>query len=147
MQRFHSADLRKGRVDLKGQIYLLTTVTHERNPVFAEFALARTCISAMRYQQEQGRVKSLAFVVMPDHLHWLVELQNDSLAAVMKSVKGFVARELGNRKFWQAGFHDHALRRDEDVKRVARYLVANPVRAGLVDSVWQYPYWDAVWVE
>jgi len=29
---------------------------------------------------------------------------------------------------------------------VARYIVANPIRAGLVDNIGQYPYWDAVWL-
>jgi len=30
---------------------------------------------------------------------------------------------------------------------VARYVVANPVRAGLADSVLAYPYWNAVWLD
>jgi hypothetical protein len=47
---------------------------------------------------------------------------------------------------WQKGFYDRALRSDEDVAAVARYIVANPLRAGLVDSVREYPFWDAIWV-
>ncbi len=38
------------------------------------------------------------------------------------------------------------LRNDEDLTTVARYLIANPVRAGLVDRAGMYPFWDAVWV-
>ncbi|MNN75503.1 hypothetical protein D3C81_1918110 [compost metagenome] len=49
-------------------------------------------------------------------------------------------------KVWQSGYHDHALRRDEDLKAAARYLVANPLRAGLVKSVRDYPFWNAVWL-
>ncbi|MFA6232361.1 MAG: hypothetical protein WC617_19640 [Rhodanobacter sp.] len=49
---------------------------------------------------------------------------------------------------WERSFHDHApLRADEDITCVARYLVANPVRAGLADGVLAYPYWNAVWLE
>jgi hypothetical protein len=29
---------------------------------------------------------------------------------------------------------------------LARYVVANPVRAGLVQRVGQYPHWDAIWL-
>nr|EPB97991.1 hypothetical protein L321_00197 [Pseudomonas plecoglossicida NB2011] len=47
---------------------------------------------------------------------------------------------------WQAGYHDRALRREEDVVMAARYIIANPLRAGLADKVGDYPHWDAVWV-
>ncbi len=47
---------------------------------------------------------------------------------------------------WQKGFYDHALRENENVQGIARYIVANPLRAGLVEQVGDYPLWDAVWV-
>lgn len=147
----HSHSLRKGRQSLIGQYYLLTTATAERSPVFADFRAARCCIGAMGYQQQIARVTSLAFVVMPDHFHWLIELKRDSLAKVMQSVKGYTARrvnEISGRSgfLWQEGYHDRTLRADEDLRRTARYIVANPLRAGLVERVWDYPHWDAVWV-
>ncbi|BAU72594.1 Transposase [Metapseudomonas furukawaii] len=49
-------------------------------------------------------------------------------------------------RLWQKGFHDHALRSDEDVKTVARYVVANPLRAGLVERLADYPFWNAIWL-
>ena len=49
-------------------------------------------------------------------------------------------------KVWDKAYHDHALRKDEDVKRVARYIVANPLRKRLVDKIVDYPLWDAVWI-
>jgi hypothetical protein len=47
---------------------------------------------------------------------------------------------------WQRGFHDHALRQDDDLAAAARYVIANPVRRGLVKRVADYPHWDAVWL-
>ncbi len=41
---------------------------------------------------------------------------------------------------WQKGLFDRALRREEDLKAMARYIVANPLRAGLVEHIGQYPY-------
>jgi REP element-mobilizing transposase RayT len=152
MRKFQSSNLRKGRVSQPGNVYLLTTATFARRPVFNDLQAARCCILTLRHQQETGRVQSLAFVVMPDHLHWLVELHSGDLSGLMRSVKGAVARHFNRQRggrdpVWQPGYHDHALRSNEDLREVARYVVANPVRAGLVESVWAYSYWDAVWVE
>jgi putative transposase len=154
LPRFHAERLRKGRVSLPGQIYLVTAVTHDRVPLFSDFYLGRIVVNALCHEQEKGTVESLAFVLMPDHLHWLFALgEGASLSDVLKSVKGFSAHRISaNRgiseraEVWQKGFHDHALRRDEDLKAVARYLVLNPVRAGLVTNLWEYPLWDAIWV-
>lgn len=49
-------------------------------------------------------------------------------------------------RLWQPGFHDHAVRREESLEAIARYIVANPLRAGLVKKVGDYPLWDAIWV-
>jgi hypothetical protein len=47
---------------------------------------------------------------------------------------------------WQTGYHDHALRREEDIVQVSRYVVANPLRAGLVELLGDYPLWDAAFL-
>ena len=47
---------------------------------------------------------------------------------------------IGGITLWQDGFYDRILRRDEDSLDVAAYIVANPVRAGLVHRVTDYPY-------
>ena len=52
----------------------------------------------------------------------------------------------GSGRVWAAGYHDRALRAEVDIPHVARYLVLNPVRAGLVARVGDYPFWDAVWI-
>ena len=143
---FHSKDLRLGRFSQPGQIYLVTAVTLNRQPIFASFTAARILIGALRAAQTFGRAQTLAFVVMPDHLHWLLSLGTlADLTAVVQLVKSVSAHRVGG-KVWQRGFHDRAIRREEDLPAVARYVVANPVRAGLVQRVGAYSHWDAVWV-
>ncbi len=89
---------------------------------------------------------SLCFVVMPDHFHWLLELSDKhSLSQTVGMLKSQTARAIG-QSIWQRGFYDHALRREEDILQTARYIVANPLRAGLVKSVKDYPYWYAIWL-
>jgi hypothetical protein len=56
-------------------------------------------------------------------------------------------RQIGRTgSIWQEGFHDHAIRREERLRDTARYIIANPVRAGLAKSVRDYPHWYAAWV-
>ena len=145
-RRWRGCDLRKGRFSEGGRIYLVTTVTKLRRPVFAEFQAARSLVRALRQEQRAGRAGTLAYVVMPDHLHWLMELRGKaSLSQVVGAVKSVSAHRL-DRALWQRGFHDHALRREEDLPAVARYVVANPLLKGLVTRIGEYPHWDAIWL-
>jgi putative transposase len=144
--------LRRGRASVSGQIYCLTTVTARRQPILADLWAARVVVNAMRDLHEQHCVTSLAFVVMPDHLHWLVELGPLALDRLMQLLKTRSARRIrplcdGIDTVWQKGFHDRAARREENAVALARYIVMNPVRAGLVRSVRDYPFWDCVWIE
>ena len=146
MDMGHAADLRKGRWSHDGQVYLVTTVTEHREPLFEDLVPARLLIHTLREESEAGLCGTLAFVVMPDHLHWLLQLgQPDALSVVIGRVKSLSARRIG-RKVWQPGFHDRAIRRDEDLLAVARYVIANPIRAGLAPRTGMYPHWDAAWI-
>jgi REP element-mobilizing transposase RayT len=144
--------LRKGRCSISGQVYLLTTVAAGRRPLFADFETARTACRAIHACTRHGSTQCLAWVLMPDHWHGLVELgAGDSLARFMNSLKSRVSKALrkeaiASLPIWQPGYHDRALRRDEDVVAAARYIVANPVRAGIVSRVGDYSYWNAVWL-
>ncbi|WP_220813944.1 REP-associated tyrosine transposase [Pseudomonas paralcaligenes] len=151
MPLYRGNRLRRGRYSEAGRFYLLTTVTAGRVPLFADFFLGRVLVQEMRLAEEQTLLRSLCWVVMPDHLHWLIELDGESLERVMQQVKSRSAKQINQRRgivgdVWQKGFHDHALRHEEDVLDIARYVVANPLRAGLVERVGDYPLWDAVWL-
>ncbi len=142
----HGKDLRKGRVSLPRQVYHITTVTFDRQPVFSDLRPARVLINALREAQARGDATTLAFVIMPDHMHWLLQLEGaTALSNVVGAVKAVTAHGLGGR-IWQSGFHDHALRQEEDLAKLARYIVANPLRAGLVQRIGDDPHWDAVWL-
>lgn len=147
----HSSHLRKGRYSETGRAYLVTAVCKNRMPVFANWRLGRLLVQEFRMAQERGIADSMAWVVMPDHFHWLCVLRQGPLARLMQRVKSRSAIAVNrvtheDSALWQPGYHDHALREDEDIKDVARYIVSNPVRAGLVARVGDYSLWDAVWL-
>lgn len=144
--------LRRGRWSEAQRIYLLTTVARRREPLFSGWPpgwlMARILADARLWQPSQ----LLCWVLMPDHWHGLVSLgDGQMLPALMNRVKGSSARVFNRQsgregRVWEDGFHDHAVRREEDLLAMARYVVANPVRAGLVARVGDYPFWDACWL-
>ena len=146
-------ELNKGRYSEPHRLYFVTSVLDNRDEaLFRRFLLARYVVAEMRYLHQAGVVDSLAWVVMPDHLHWLLVLNDvQTLGQMMKGLKGRSARRINDvlgreGAVWQRAYYDHALRKEEDVKHVARYIVANPLRAGLVERLGDYPLWDAKWV-
>ncbi len=146
------AALRRGRVSLPHYVYHVTTTTVSRQPVFLDFPSARIVAQCLNSPALLGDAHTLCWVLMPDHLHWLVELgASQELGALVRRVKGASAFQLNRRQrrmgasVWAPSFYDHAVRRDEDLRTMARYIIANPVRARLVESPRGYPHWDAVW--
>ena len=139
-------DLRKGRVSLPGTAYHITTVTRHRAPYFAALDNGRKLVRELMVLQAEGRCETLCYVVMPDHLHWLMALRTGTLPDVVRLLKGRSARAIG-RTVWQPNYFDHAVRGDEDLHAMAHYIVANPVRAGLAERIGDYPLWDAIWLD
>ncbi|MCZ7600100.1 MAG: transposase [Gammaproteobacteria bacterium] len=142
--------LRAGRFSEPGRAYLVTMVCRNREPRLATLARGRCVVQVLREMETDA--STLCYVVMPDHVHWLLELNSDiGLSRVVQKFKSRSTRALRQRcgeteGVWQRGFHDRAIRRHEDIRAVARYVVANPLRAGLVRRLKDYPLWDAAWL-
>ena len=143
-----SSELRKGRRSIAGQIYLITINTDQRKNIFTGLDRPRAVVACMRSLESD--CSTLAFVVMPDHIHWLIQLGDErALSPCVQKFKSLVSKSDAFseiRPLWQRGFHDRALRAEEDLVAVARYIVLNPVRAGLTTSVRDYSFWDAIWL-
>lgn len=139
-------DLRKGRVSQAGLTYHITAVTRHRAPHFVSLGNGRKVVRELMALQAEGRAETLCYVVMPDHLHWLMVLQSGRLSDAVRLLKGRSARAIGHA-VWQPNYFDHAVREDEDLRTMARYIVANPLRARLVDRIGDYALWDAVWLD
>ena len=145
----HERNLRKGRYSINNGTYLITFATKNRKLIFRDLYFARI---AVQYLNNSHYTDTLAFVVMPNHVHWLMQLRTaKSLSQVVKATKSAISKSINRQTsqkgtIWQAGFHDHAVRNENALREIARYVVANPIRAKLVKNVGDYPHWDAVWL-
>jgi REP element-mobilizing transposase RayT len=144
--------LRRGRASVADATYLVTATTHERERLFEGWRFAAPAAATFERPGVLRESRMLAWVLMPDHAHWLLTVgEGDTLQGVVGRLKSASAREAnrgGGRegRVWQPAFHDRAMRKDDDLAAAARYIVANPKRAGLVRRVGDYPYWNAVWL-
>jgi len=145
------AALRRHRYSMPQHIYHVTSVTAGRVPIFKSQAAV---IAARDFATQRlwGDAEPLAWVVMPDHAHWLIQLgQHDALSTVMNRIKSATARHVRMHSpsiypVWACGYHEHQVHRDTDLAMVAQYIVMNPVRAGLADKAGDYPFWNSVFL-
>ena len=149
-RKSHSNDLRRHRYSSSGQIYLVTTTCVARKPIFKNTELGKIVASEIRRSDEAEATRTYAYVVMPDHLHWLFQLRRHTLPSIIRNVKGRSARRVNTKRnrtgaIWQPGYHDRALRIEESLEAVGNFVVANPVRGGIVSDIEDYPLWDLMW--
>ena len=115
--------LRKGRISIPGQVYLVTTICHDRRALFRDPATANSVAATIADTRLWRDSILLCWVLMPDHLHALLQLgTTESLSKLLQRVKAVCARAAGqasprtSARVWMPGFHDRALRRDEDAR-------------------------------
>jgi len=97
----------------------------------------------------------IAYCVMPNHVHLLLDLHRfpegeirghpSALSQVLHLLKGRTARyanQLLGRSgaFWQRESYDHFVRDSKELERIVRYILDNPVKAGLVENWQDWPY-------
>ncbi len=150
-RRYHNNALRKNRISEPGRAYAITTACQHRQPIFSDQKLGKIVADEINRSDKLSMTSTIAWVVMPDHLHWLFQLQQrQSLSAVVRRVKGRSSYRINrvrrsSESVWQPGFHDHAIRKEESLQNVGNYIIQNPVRAGLVENPEDYPLLCLLW--
>jgi putative transposase len=128
-------------VDSQKEICFLT-INCENGGVnsLAKPDIAKAIFETIAFRQEQDLWFAHLFVTMPDHVHGLVSFPPSArpLQGVVSDWKRWTARHLSIA--WQSDFFEHRLRDDESALGKADYLLANPVRAKLVERPEQWPY-------
>ena len=138
------SQLRKGRISNTSTIYHLTFATMNRTLYFGDFYRARAMVKALKYCDDQEWSKTVAFIVMPDHVHWLVQPFSKEISELVRVVKEFTCKH--HLVKWQRNFYDRGMRSNEETVETARYIIANPKRAKIVHHVGQYSHWDCIFL-
>ncbi len=133
--------LRRGRWSSPFAEYFVSFCTRGRRSGLEQPELTGAILRHFDSLAKDGAGEIRTGVVMPDHIHLLARLNEDGdLAAVVRRCKGPLTPLLRERGLgWQAGYHDHRLRPDNEVLPVFLYIFLNPYRAGLAHAGERWP--------
>ena len=125
--------------------YFLTFCTNGRHRLFVNPEVVAVVWSQILRSAAQEQFAVVAYCFMPDHLHLLVEAQSQNadgraFIALAKQLAGFQYARTFVGRLWQRYGFERVLRDDEATLIVARYIIENPVRAGLVATPESYPF-------
>ena len=125
--------------------YSVTICCTGRNKIFARPSKAEHLLDLLRTVAANQKFAVLAYCVMPDHLHLLVqaqEAQSDLLKFVrrFKQQTAYTMKSESGIQLWQRYFYDHILRPRDSAEAVAWYVWMNPVRKGLCAVPEEYPF-------
>src|ERR1700677_1199610 len=130
-------------------IYFLTICVVGRRRVLANDQAFTILSAEFKSAPERYGWKVGQFVVMPDHLHFFCagnqQPDSASLSRFIGGLKQWTAKGILRAAglsgpLWQKQFFDNLLRSDESYESKWRYVLENPVRAGLVDAAEDWPY-------
>jgi putative transposase len=128
-------------------IVFLTSITHDRRPISEQDVWGDLLFETMRAVQEIHAFRLLGYVILPDHLHWLMWTPEDvTYSQVMHSIKRNFTLNYkaslditSSLSLWQERFWDHIIRNEEDLWRHFDYIHYNPVKHGLVTRPEDWP--------
>ncbi len=120
---------------------LVTINTINRAPIFSSAPKAREVIETLYRTQELHPFHLFAFVIMPDHCHFLVSVPPPfTISRLMNIVKSGVSHSIGEGPLWQPRFH---IRIIENIRGAIEYIHLNPVRAYLCEHPENYEWSSA----
>ena len=130
-----------------GGTYFFTLVTFQRRKYFDTPHKLDLLHSKIRQVQRSKPFDLLAYCLLPDHIHLLIELPEEdcNFSIRMREIKRlttlWMKREtLGNvDPIWQDKYWEHTIRDEKDLQTHFDYIHYNPIKHGLTET---YDSWE-----
>ncbi len=108
---------------------------------------AEIVVENLRYHDGE-RYRLLDWVVMPNHVHVCYDRPRQSMQDLVRNWKSYTSNEIkkvlgrlgDGEPLWQESFHDRFARDERHLTDMQGYILFNPVKAGLVDDPFEWPY-------
>jgi REP element-mobilizing transposase RayT len=158
---------RRGRLNFTNEsLFFVTTTVVDFTRVFIKDIYCDLLIKNILHYQRKYRFSILAYVIMPSHFHWIVEVnkQSGTISDIMRDIKKYSAWDImeeiekfdknlvevftnaaksypsQKRKFWMQRFDDQVIRNEKMFWVKLHYIHNNPVEADLADKPEDYKY-------
>jgi REP element-mobilizing transposase RayT len=134
--------------EIENAAYFITTSTLARKQIFRQLRLAEIIIDILLSNRMTWEYTLFACVIMPDHLHVLLQPNgNSGISKVLNEIKGVSSRKINLKlkqgRIWQKGFYDFTIFSDRKFKEKFNYIHFNPVKWNLVKNAEDYPFSSA----
>jgi REP element-mobilizing transposase RayT len=147
-EKHHRRSIRlKGYDYSRSGAYFVTICLNGREPYF-EIPVVRNIVEDAwkALPQRFPTIELDEFIVMPDHVHFILWLNPDrksrpTLSMIVNAYKSLTARaalshlrtlgDICGNQFWQQRFYDHIICNDEELLAIRRYICDNPINNNL----------------
>jgi putative transposase len=129
-----------------GNVGFFTIRAYKQCTPFVVAELNEAVVATLLAERLRLGMELYVYCLMPDHLHVLIgpKEPGHSMLTFIDRFKGKSTRLSWTHgwqgKLWQPRSYDHLVRRSEDLRAIAEYIMNNPVRKGLVRSSEAYPW-------
>jgi putative transposase len=125
-------------------IYFLTICCFNGKGIFKNAQIVNELLEKLKGCCKTHGFTNYVYCFMPDHLHLLLAGEEGSnlikMVKQFKQLTGYLFKKETSERLWQKSYYDHILRKEEDVVKVVRYILENPVRKGLTKHPEEYPF-------
>jgi len=125
-------------------IYFVTNVTFYRKLILQKNG--DLLMAAIESLKNKNNIDILAFVILPDHFHILIDTHSFDISKIMQKIKmSFgvhfrIRMNINSGRVWQHRFWDHAIRNQDDLNNHIDYIHYNPVKHGYTHNPFDWEY-------
>jgi putative transposase len=136
---------RQARIDVADTVYHITCRGDRREPIYRDDADRRSWLRMLGEVCKRHHWRVYAFCQMSNHFHLVVEPSEATLSVGMRDLNSMYTQRFNARHdacghVFQGRFHSEIVRLQSHMLELMRYVVLNPVRAGMVATPGSWPW-------
>ncbi len=138
-------NMRKPRFTYKGAFHHVMNRGHNKSNIFPASADKKYFINLLHQRASLLKIRIFAFCIMDNHYHIIIQNSSGKLSDFMKQLNGIYAtyfrKKYGGVGYvFQNRYKSTLIQNEKYLSTAIAYTLYNPVRAGVVDNVFNYKY-------
>ncbi len=133
------------RIEYPGALYHITARGNRKEYIFKSDRDRIVFLKILNETITRYHFVCYAYCLMPNHYHLLIETPNGNLSMGIRELNGVYAQKLNQNyktvgHVFQGRYKAILVEKESYLLELSRYIVLNPVRAGLVQYPWEWPW-------